>query len=216
MAGLNSIMKIFTPKNKIFYDLFEKVADNVVQMAKLLQQMIKESEVEKRTTIVVEIERLEHVCDDVSHTIFTELSRNFITPFDREDVHYLASSLDDVADYIYASAKKINFYRINPMEEGIHKLTNLIASGAEHLQKAVYGLRDMKDLRVITDALVKINAFENEADDIFDMSIDRLYEMEHDFKQFIKRRELYQTMEVATDKCEDAGNVIESIVIKYA
>jgi uncharacterized protein Yka (UPF0111/DUF47 family) len=74
----------------------------------------------------------------------------------------------------------------------------------------------MKELRVITDALVKINAYENEADDIFDLSIDRLYELEHDFKEFIKRRELYQTMEVATDKCEDAGNVIESIIIKYA
>lgn len=216
MAGLNSILKIFTPKNKIFYDYFEKVADNVVLMAGLLQQLVKEPDIDKRTTIVVEIERLEHVCDDISHTIFTELSRNFITPFDREDIHYLASSLDDVADYIFGSAKKINFYRINPMEEGIHKLTNLIASGADQLRKAVYGLRDMKELRVITDALVKINAFENEADDIFDLSIDRLYEMEHDFKQFIKRRELYQTMEVATDKCEDAGNVIESIIIKYA
>ena len=216
MAGLNSILKIFTPKNKLFYDYFEKVADNVVLMAGLLQQLVKEPDVDRRTTIVVEIERLEHVCDDISHTIFTELSRNFITPFDREDIHYLASSLDDVADYIYASAKKINFYRINPQEEGIHKLTNLIASGVDQLRKAVYGLRDMKDLRVITDALVKINAFENEADDIFDLSIDRLYEMEHDFKQFIKRRELYQTMEVATDKCEDAGNVIESIIIKYA
>jgi predicted phosphate transport protein (TIGR00153 family) len=216
MAGVNSILKIFTPKNKIFYDYFEKVADNVVLMAGLLQQLVKEPDVDKRTTIVVEIERLEHVCDDISHTIFTELSRNFITPFDREDIHYLASSLDDVADYIFASAKKINFYRINPMEEGIHKLTNLIASGVDQLKKAVYGLRDMKELRTITDALVKINAFENEADDIFDLSIDRLYEMEHDFKQFIKRRELYQTMEVATDKCEDAGNVIESIIIKYA
>jgi uncharacterized protein len=216
MAGLNSILKIFTPKNKIFYDYFEKVADNVVHMATLLQQLVKEPDVDKRTTIVVEIERLEHVCDDISHTIFTELSRNFITPFDREDIHYLASSLDDVADYIFASAKKINFYRINPQEEGIHKLTNLIAAGADQLKKAVYGLRDMKELRVITDALVKINAYENEADDIFDLSIDRLYEMEHDFKQFIKRRELYQTMEVATDKCEDAGNVIESIIIKYA
>jgi predicted phosphate transport protein (TIGR00153 family) len=216
MAGLNSILKIFTPKNKIFYDYFEKVVDNVVQMAGLLQELVKEPDVDKRTTIVVEIERLEHVCDDISHTIFTELSRNFITPFDREDIHYLASSLDDVADYIFASAKKINFYRINPLEEGIHKLTNLIASGTDQLRKAVYGLRDMKELRIITDALVKINAYENEADDIFDLSIDRLYELEHDFKEFIKRRELYQTMEVATDKCEDAGNVIESIIIKYA
>ena len=216
MAGLNSILKIFTPKNRIFYDFFEKMIDNVETMAKHLTVLVKEEDIDKRTTIIVEIERLEHVCDDISHDIFTELSRNFITPFDREDIHYLASSLDDVADYIYASAKKIGFYRINPMDEGIHKFANLIISGVGQLKKAVYGLRDMKELRVITDALVKINAYENEADDIFDSSIDRLYETETDFKEFIKRRELYQSMEVATDKCEDAGNVIESIIIKYA
>lgn len=216
MAGINAILKIFTPKNKIFYDYFEEMGNNVVIMAKHLNLLVRESDIDKRTTIVVEIERLEHVCDDISHTIFTELSRNFITPFDREDIHYLASSLDDVADYIYASAKKINFYRINPLEEGIHKLANLITTSVEQLKKALFGLRDMKELRVITDALVKINAYENEADDIFDSSIDRLYEMENDFKEFIKRRELYQTMETATDKCEDAGNVIESIIIKYA
>jgi predicted phosphate transport protein (TIGR00153 family) len=216
MAGINSILKIFTPKNKLFYDFFEQMVDNVDLMAKQLNVLVREEDAEKRTTMVVEIERLEHVCDDISHDIFTELSRNFITPFDREDIHYLASSLDDVADYVYASAKKIRFYRINPMDEGIHKLSNLIVAGAEQLKKAVYGLRDMKELRVITDALVKINAYENEADDIFDSSIDRLYELETDFKEFIKRRELYQSMEVATDKCEDAGNVIESIIIKYA
>ncbi len=216
MAGINAILRIFTPKNRMFYDFFEQMVDNVEVMARQLSLMVREQDIEKRTTIVVEIERLEHVCDDISHEIFTELSRNFITPFDREDIHYLASSLDDVADYIYASAKKIRTYRINPMDEGIHKLANLITSGVEQLKKAVYGLRDMKELRTITEAMVKINAFENEADDIFDSSIDKLYEQENDFKSFIKRRELYQSMELATDKCEDAGNVIESIIIKYA
>lgn len=216
MSGINSFFKIFTPKNVKFYDLFEQVADNVVTMSKELSILVKETDADKRKTRVVEIERLEHVCDDISHTTFTELSRNFITPFDREDIHALTTALDDVADYIYSSAKKINYYRLNPNEEGIHKLANLIASSCEQLRNAVYGLRHMKELHVITEAIVKMNAFENEADDIFDLSIDRLFELEHDFKQLIKRRELYQTMETATDKCEDAGNVIESIIIKYA
>ncbi|MDA3614811.1 DUF47 domain-containing protein [Polluticaenibacter yanchengensis] len=216
MSGINSFFKIFTPKNVKFYDLFEQVADNVVTMSKELCLLVKETDADKRKTRVVEIERLEHVCDDISHTTFTELSRNFITPFDREDIHALTTALDDVADYIYSSAKKINYYRLNPNEEGIHKLANLIASGCEQLRNAVYGLRHMKELHVITEAIVKMNAFENEADDVFDLSIDRLFELEHDFKQLIKRRELYQTMETATDKCEDAGNVIESIIIKYA
>jgi predicted phosphate transport protein (TIGR00153 family) len=185
-------------------------------MADVLQTLVKEVDFEKRALLVVEIERLEHVCDELSHTIFTELGRNFITPFDREDIHYLATSLDDVADNIYSTAKKINFYKINPHEDGIRKLTSLIVASVQELKKAVYGLRDMKDMRTITEALVKINAYENEADDVFDLSIDQLFENENDVKMLIKRRELYQTMEVATDKCEDAGNVIESIIIKYA
>ncbi|TAD85955.1 MAG: DUF47 family protein [Bacteroidetes bacterium] len=216
MAGINTIFKAFTPKNKIFYGFFEEVADKVVIMAEVLQTLVNEDNVEKRALHVLEIERLERVCDDLSHTIFTELGRNFITPFDREDIHYLAISLDDVADNIYTSAKKINFYKINPHEDGIRKLTALIGACTQELKKAVYGLRDMKDLRTITDALLKINAYENEADDVFDLSIDQLFERENDVKMLIKRRELYQTMELATDKCEDAGDVIESIIIKYS
>ena len=104
--ALNSILKIFMPKNKIFYDLFEKVAGNVSIMSDKLRDLVAESDFDKRATIIGVIEDLEHENDNLTHNIFTELGRNFITPFDREDIHYLASALDDIADYIYASAKK--------------------------------------------------------------------------------------------------------------
>ena len=84
------------------------------------------------------------------------------------------------------------------------------------MQVAVKELRNMKNMRTITDSLVKINSLENEADDIFDMSIERLFAIEPDAKEVIKKREIYQVMETATDKCEDAANVIESIIVKYA
>ncbi|MEO6916811.1 MAG: DUF47 family protein, partial [Chitinophagaceae bacterium] len=145
-----------------------------------------------------------------------ELSRNFITPFDREDIHHLATSLDDIADYIYASAKKINFYRVNPNDQGIIKLADLIEQATEQIKNAVIELRNMSNMRQITDALVKVNSIENQADDIFDLSIDRLFENEPDAKEVIKKREIFQVMETVTDKCEDAANVIESIIIKYA
>ncbi|HUP12543.1 MAG TPA: DUF47 family protein, partial [Niastella sp.] len=133
-----------------------------------------------------------------------------------EDIHYLASALDDIADYIFASAKKINFYKVNPNDQGIQKMADLIDQSCEQIKNAVLQLRDMRDMRQITDALVKVNSIENQADDIFDMSIDRLFETEPDAKEVIKKREIYQVMEIVTDKCEDAGNVIESIIIKYA
>jgi hypothetical protein len=212
----NSFLSIFLPKDRVFYGLFENVSDRVLEMSRLLKNLVNEPDFGKRSGIIAKIEDLEHDNDELTHTIFTELGRNFITPFDREDIHYLASSLDDIADYIYACAKKINFYRVDPMEEGLHRFADLIEQSCTQVKHAVYELRNMKNLRLITEALVRINSIENQADDLFDMSIERLFNEEPDAKEVIKFREIYQVMENATDKCEDAGNVIESIIIKYA
>jgi len=214
--ALNSIMKFFLPKNKIFYDLFEKVAENVAMMGAKLKDVMNEPEFDKRAAIISQMEDIEHDSDDLTHRIFTELSRNFITPFDREDIHYLASALDDVVDTIYASAKKINFYRVNPIDSGLQKLADMIEQSTIQVKNAIGHLRDMRNMRQMTEALVKINSIENQADDVFDMSIERLFATEPDAKEVIKKREIYQVMEIVTDKCEDASNVIESIIIKYA
>ena len=216
MAALNSFLKIFMPKNRVFYELFEKIAANAEQMGTLLKGVIEEPDFDRRAAIINKIEDLEHANDELTHNVFTELGRNFITPFDREDIHYLATSLDDIADYIYAAGKKINFYRVNPNDTGMQKFAELIEQGVQQVRIAVTELRDMKNMRNITEALVKINSIENQADDIFDFSIERLFDTEPDAKEVIKKREIYQVMEIITDKCEDASNVIESIIIKYA
>ena len=216
MSAINSIMKFFLPKDRIFYKLFEEVSITSLEMAHLLKKMVVEPSFEIRGKYVNQIEDLEHKNDDQTHKIFTELSRNFITPFDREDIHYLATAMDDVADYIFASAKKINFYRVDPQHESFGKMADLIVQGCENIKIAVAELKDMKNMRQITDALVRINSIENQADDVFDYSIERLFATENDAKEVIKKREIYQVMEIATDKCEDAANVIESIIVKYA
>ena len=214
--SLSSFLKIFTPKDKVFYSLFEEVANTVAKMGRLMKEVVSEFDFDRRAALIAKMEDLEHVNDELTHKIFTELGRNFITPFDREDIHYLASSLDDICDYIYASAKKINFYKVNPNDPGIQKMADLIVEGSAQIGMAVIELRNMKNMRKITDALVKVNSIENQADDIFDLSIDRLFETEPDAKEVIKKREIYQVMEIVTDKCEDAANVIESIIVKYA
>lgn len=185
-------------------------------MAITLKDLVNEPDVDKRSELASLIQTLEHNNDDYTHSVFTELGRNFITPLDREDIHSLATRLDDISDYIYATSKKINFYKVNPNDLGIHKLADLILQGSIEVKKAVHGLRDMKNLREMTEAIVRINSIENQADDVFDMSIDALFNQENDFKEVIKKREIYQVLESATDKCEDAANVIESIIIKYA
>jgi uncharacterized protein len=216
MAGLNSILKIFLPKDRIFYQLFESVAKELVKMGDKLKEMVNEPDYDVRAKYLKELEDMEHVNDDLTHQIFMELGKNFITPFDREDIHYLASALDDIADYIYATAKKINFYRVNPDDIGIRKFGDIIPLGCMAVHNAVVELRNMKNMRQITDALVSINSIENQADDIYDMSIERLFATEPDAKELIKKKEIYQVMEIVTDKCEDAANVIESIIVKYA
>ncbi len=213
--AFNSIMKIFQPKDRVFYTLFEEVVDTVTEMADMLKRLIIETERDKRFAILSEIENAEHKNDDTTHRIYTELGRTFITPFDREDIHFLATALDDVADYIYASGKRMAFYNIANDDEGIIKLVNLIGFGVRELKIAVTGLRNMRDLQAMTTALVKINSIENQADDIYDLSIERLFDLEQDVKLLIKKREVYHALETATDKCEDAGNAIETIIIKY-
>ncbi|MDB5228071.1 MAG: hypothetical protein JWN78_2264 [Bacteroidota bacterium] len=211
-----TILKFFQPKDKIFFSLFEEVAEAVNVMAKLLKEIVHTNDFDKRATLISQVEDLEHKNDDLTHKIFTELGKNFITPFDREDIHYLASSLDDIADYIYATAKKINFYKVNPNDPGIHKLAECIEESVETVKLAVFELRNMKNVDKIKAALVKVNSLENQADDIYDMSVHILFETQPDAKEVIKMKEVYQVMEKATDKCEDAANAIESIVIKYA
>ena len=213
--AFNTILKIFLPKDRVFYQLFESVVEELVKMGNKLKEVVNEPDFEKRGRLIKEIEEMEHVNDEYTHRIFTELGKNFITPFDREDIHYLASSLDDIADYIYASAKKINFYHVNPDDIGIQKMGDLIALGCLQIYKAVTELRNMKNLRQITDALVAINSIENQGDDIFDMSIERLFATEPDAKEVIKKREIYQIMEIVTDKCEDAANVKNIITLVF-
>ncbi|OYU96023.1 MAG: phosphate transport regulator [Bacteroidetes bacterium B1(2017)] len=212
----NTIIQFFTPKDKVFYSLFEQVANNVAEMGKLMKEVVAEPDFDKRGAVIKRVEDLEHKNDDLTHEIFTQLGKNFITPFDREDIHYLATSLDDICDYIYASAKKINFYKVNPSDSGIQKMAEIIALGAESIKTAVFELRNMKNMRNITDAIIKVNSYENQADDLFDMCIERLFDTEEDVKMLIKKREIYQVMEIVTDKFEDAANVMESIVVKYA
>ncbi len=214
--GLNSIFKVFLPKDRIFYQLFENVSTVLVNMGGKLVLLVNERDFNNRAKLIKDLEDLEHENDETTHNIFVELGKNFITPFDREDIHSLATALDDIADYIYASAKKINFYKVDPSDSGFQKMAEVIQQGCRAIDNAVKELRNMKNMRAITDSLVEINNIENQADDIFDLSVEQLFENEENVKELIKKKEIYQVMEIVTDKCEDAANVIESIIVKYA
>jgi len=213
----SGILKFFLPKDKVFYTLFESASSNLETLATKLVQVVNEADFNKRAVLIKEMEDLEHQNDQLTHEIFVELGKNFITPFDREDIHSLATALDDIADYMYASAKKINFYRIEPTtDSGIQKSADAIKEAVLAVNSAVVELRNLKNTQKIVECIIKINSAENSADDLFDLSIEKLFDSDVDAKELIKKRELYMVLETVTDKCEDAGNVIESIVVKYA
>lgn len=214
--GFNSIIKAFLPQDKVFYSIFEQVGSNLQEMAADFRNAIEETDATKRIQKLRVLEDLEHKNDEFTHKIFVELGQNFITPFDREDIHYLATSLDDVADYIYAASKKIINYQLKEVDSYMKEMVIVIQNSVNALAKALHELRNMKNLRAITEACVQINSFENQADDLLDEAIIHLFAANIDAIEVVKLKDIYQDMEVITDKCEDAANVIESIIIKYA
>ncbi len=214
--SVNPILQYFVPKDRKFHPLFEQASANLVAISKVLIEALTTASIEKRTAFIREIEKLEHVGDDITHQIFQEISTTFITPFDREDIQHLASAMDDVVDYIHGSAKRIELYKVDPIHPSMIKLAELILQSAEELNVAICGLRNMKNLMKIKESLVRVNSLENHADDIFDNAVARLFEDEKNAIEIIKIKEVLSALETATDKCEDAANVIESIIVKQA
>lgn len=214
--NFNNFFQIFVPKDKKFFVLFEKATANLVASSTALNEMVNTSSPEKKRELIKQIEHLEHMGDNITHDIFNELSSNFITPFDREDINALTSAIDDVVDFIHGSSKRIDLYKIDTMTPAISKLSELILSSSRELHLAICELKNMRDLSKIKEACVKINSIENHADDIFDNAIARLFEEEKDALKVIKMKEVLSALETATDKLEDASDVIRNIIVKNA
>lgn len=214
--GLNGIFQYFVPKDRKFFPLFEEASGNLIKLGNALIEFVNTNDAGRRVEMGKLIEDLEHRGDEITHQIFLELSKNFITPFDREDIHALASAIDDIADFIHGSASRMQLYKVTEMTPPIKKLAELVLQGCQDVDKAVGELKNLKNIRLITDSCVRINSMENQADYIFDRAVGELFEYEKDAIALIKYKEVLSALETATDKCEDAANVMESILVKNA
>jgi len=213
--SLNSIFQYFVPKEKkIFFPLFEQAASNVVAIATVLVEAVNSANPVTREELFKQIDKLENKGDELTHQIYLELGKNFITPFDREDIHALATAIDDVADNIQGAANRMSLYRIDEYNEHIRKLSDLILQGSVDLEKAVRELKDLRNIRAIADSCIRINSIENQADYVFDRAVADLFLYETDAIKLIKYKEILAALENATDMCEDAANVMESILVK--
>jgi len=212
----NSIFQFLVPKDRKFYPLFEEASANLVVISKVLLEMLTTNGIEKRTVLIRQIEKLEHTGDEITHRIFKEVGFTFITPFDREDIQRLASVLDDVLDFIHGAAKRVELYKVDPIHPAMIKLAELIVQSSEQVNIAVSGLRNSRNYTKVREALVKINSLENHADDVFDNAVARLFEDNVSALEVIKIKEVLSALETATDKCEDAANVMESVIVKFS
>jgi predicted phosphate transport protein (TIGR00153 family) len=215
--SFNSIFQYFVPKDKkVFFPLFEHAANNVVTMATLLVEAVNNEDAGKREELIKQIDKLEKKGDDITHQLHLELGKNFITPFDREDIHALASAIDDVANNIEGAANRMSMYQIDDFNDHIKQLSDLILKACVDLEKAVKQLKDLKNIRNIADSCIRINSLENQADHVFDRAVADLFLYEKDAIRLIKYKEILSSLETATDMCEDAANVMEFILVKNA
>ncbi|HEX7894010.1 MAG TPA: DUF47 family protein [Terriglobales bacterium] len=199
------------PREKKFFRMFTEVAANVTDGARLLQDILKNPNGEPNR--IAKLQELEHRGDEMTHTIIRMLNQTFITPFDREDIHLLTSSLDDVLDFVNAAATRMTLYRIANPPPAAAELAGFIVTQSEELSKAVELLNDNQQL---LEHCVEVNRLENEADRVSRKAIAELFEHEKDPIQLIKLKELYEVLETATDKAEDAANVLEAVALKSA
>jgi uncharacterized protein len=199
------------PRSTKFFEMFANVANNLTNGARLLKAILQDmKDVESR---VEQLKTFEHRGDEMTHEILTRLNQTFITPFDREDIHKLASSLDDVLDFVHGAGERLVMYKIMDVIPSAPQLADCIVRQSEQLCEAVAHLEKKNN---VLQYCVEINRLENEADRIARAALGQLFETERDPIALIKKKELYEVLETATDKAEDAANVIESVVVKSA
>lgn len=202
-------MSPLIPRDNTFFDMFSQISENVIAGARTLVGLFSDyTDVEAK---IAEIRRIERSGDEMTHAVMTKLNQSFITPFDREDIHELTSTLDDVLDFINASCARLLMYRIiNPPPAAL-ELSRLILLQCQEIHRALALLRKNGD---ILTHCVEINRLENEADVVSRAAIGQLFDQEKDPINLIKTKELIEFLELATDKAEDVADVIETVMLK--
>src|SRR5688500_12231068 len=199
------------PRAGRFFEEFVALAEQIRSAARILKQMLA-TEVPDMAR-AEEIKEIEHACDRTTKAIIDRLNRTFVTPLDREDIHSLARSLDDVMDAIDASAAIIRLYHITTVRPDARELGRIIFASTEQVVKAMKALERRTG---VAETAVEINRLENEADRAHQVAVRALFEQERDPIVIIKWKEILDFLEDATDRCEDVANVLEGVVVKHA
>jgi predicted phosphate transport protein (TIGR00153 family) len=212
---LNNFFQFFVPKDKKFFPLFEQAAVNLIILADTLHEAVNAPKAE-REEYFKKIEELEATIEEITHQTHLELSKNFITPFDREDIHALIKSIDNVADNMHGAASRIRLYQVDKITKSIRKLTEINLEACQLIGEGIKQLKDMNNIKMIKETCKKINKLESKADVVFDKAVADIFENETDAKNIIKYKEVLSALEMASDKCKSVSNVMEQISVKHS
>jgi predicted phosphate transport protein (TIGR00153 family) len=212
----DKIIQRLLPHDESFYKFFDEASQNLVNAVALLKELSVAKQPTERDRLVMQIKELEHHGDSLTHMIFSELNSTFVTPFDREDIHQLTSALDDVLDHMDGTANRISLYKIKKYPKSMVQLVDILQLSIAELHRGVGMLRDLNKTNELQRVFQKVNEYENNADTVFEQGVADLFEKEKSAIQVIKLKEILVGLETATDKCEDAANVLEGIYIKNA
>jgi len=201
------------PREAKFFEMFAEITSNVIEGAKVLSDLLSNWDYERLGETAQRMRDIEHRGDEMTHQLLIKLNQTFITPFDREDIHLLASSLDDVLDFIYGATNRLVTYKITQPSPSAKVLAAIILKQAQELGKAVSLIQKN---HALLGHCVEVNRLENEADQVAQEAIGRLFDGGYDPITLIKLKELLEILEEATDKAEDAANVLETVVLKSA
>jgi uncharacterized protein len=199
------------PKEDEYFALFSQMTAKLQEASAILVEMMQGPD-SQFDSLSKRIKRVEHECDELTHTVTVKLNKSFITPFDREDIYTLSVALDDVCDYIDAAARAVVMYNIHESDPYATRLSIIIQKLATEIHEATLLLKDAKGMG---PHLLEIQRLENEADDVYFHAVAELFKSSPDPVRVIKWKELYEILENATDRCESVGNIIESIVLKH-
>jgi predicted phosphate transport protein (TIGR00153 family) len=205
---------LFLPREENFFALFREIAEQIVRAAHEFERML--GDLGKSAVHSSAIKDIEHRGDEITHQTMDLLHKTFITPMDREDIHHLITRLDDILDFIDASAQRVSLYEIHSAPAEMVALAKICVQAAENVKLAVEALSNLKKPDGIAKCCVEINRLENEADVILRASVARLFKEEKDTRLLIKLKEIYELLETVTDRCEDVANIVEGMILEYA
>jgi predicted phosphate transport protein (TIGR00153 family) len=211
---LNNIFQFFVPKDKTFFPLFEQASANLILLADTLHEAVNAPKGE-REDYFKKIDELEANIEEITYKTNIELSKNFITPFDREDIHALIKSMDDVADYMQGASSRIRLYQVDKITKSIRKLTEINLEACQLIGVTIKELKVMNHT-IIKETCKKINKLESKADVVFDKAVADIFENEIDAKNIIKYKEVLSALESASDKCKSVSNIMEQISVKHS